>query len=228
MRKYKVLLVEDDIDLGNVLKQYLEFDSFSVTHCKNGKEGLLKIQEGDNDIVVLDVMIPDINGFELAVKLKKINPGCPFLFLTAKGLKEDRIKGLSIGADDYVIKPFEPDELVLRLKNILSRSGKMDKEIYSIASYEFDYNSLSLKKENGTENLTIKEAQLLKLLIENVNSVVNRKDILEKLWGSDDYFLGRSLDVFISRIRKYLSADSNVALENVRGIGFILKTGQNK
>jgi DNA-binding response OmpR family regulator len=228
MRKYRVLLVEDDIDLGNVLKQYLEFDSFTVEHCRNGNEGLNNIQDEEYDIAIFDVMVPDINGFDLAEKLKKHNPGCPFLFLTAKGLKQDRIKGLSLGADDYVTKPFEPDELVLRLKNILSRSGKMDKEVYSIASFEFDYNSLSLRKGNEAESLTIKEAQLLKLLIENVNSVVNRKEILEKLWGSDDYFLGRSLDVFISRIRKYLSADSNIVLETVRGIGFMLKSIQNK
>jgi DNA-binding response OmpR family regulator len=227
MRKYKVLLVEDDIDLGNVLKQYLEFDVFTVIHCKNGKEGFKGIQAEGLDIAIFDVMIPDADGFELAAALKKDNPGCPFLFLTAKGLKEDRIKGLSLGADDYITKPFEPDELLLRLKNILSRSGKMDKEIYSISSFELDYNSLSLKNGSTIENLTIKEAQLLKLLIENVNSVVHRKEILEKLWGSDDYFLGRSLDVFISRIRKYLSAGSSVSLETVRGVGFMLKSDQN-
>lgn len=225
MKKYRVLLVEDDIDLGNVLMQFLEFDVFNVTHCRNGREGLKAITENEYDICILDIMIPDIDGFGLAEHLSKTSPGCPFLFLTAKNLKEDRLKGLSLGADDYVVKPFEPDELVLRIKNILSRSGKMEKELYVISSYEFDFNSLILRHGKQIEILTIKEAQLLKMLIEKTNSVVNRSEILLKLWGKDDYFLGRSLDVFISRLRKYLADDPNIALETIRGIGFILKTG---
>lgn len=229
MRKYKVLLVEDDIDLGNVLKQFLEFDVFTVNHRRNGKEGLKAVNENEYDICIFDIMIPDVDGFGLAGQLNKISPSCPFLFLTAKNLKEDRIKGLSLGADDYITKPFEPDELVLRIKNILSRCGKMEKEIYSISSYEFDFNSLILKHGKRIEVLTIKEAQLLKMLIEKTNSVVNRSDILLKLWGKDDYFLGRSLDVFISRLRKYLAYDPNISLETLRGVGFVLRieTGLN-
>jgi DNA-binding response OmpR family regulator len=224
MRKYKILLVEDDIDLGNVLKQFLEFDVFTVAHCRNGNEGLKAITENEYDICIFDVMVPDIDGFGLARHLNKTAPECPFLFLTAKNLKEDRIKGLSLGADDYIVKPFEPDELLLRIKNILSRSGKMEKEMYVISSFEFDFNSLSLRRGKRVEVLTIKEAQLLKMLIEKTNSVVNRSEILLKLWGKDDYFLGRSLDVFISRLRKYLADDPNIILETLRGVGFILKT----
>jgi len=223
MKKYRVLLVEDDTDLGNVLKQYLEFDVFTVYHCRNGKEGLAAIKSNEYDICIFDIMIPDIDGFGLAKQLKTTAPATPFLFLTAKNLKEDRIKGLSLGSDDYVTKPFEPDELALRIKNILSRSGKMEKEIYSLASFEFDFNSLAITHKSRTDIMTIKEAQLLKMLIEKIDSVVNRSEILIKLWGKDDYFLGRSLDVFISRLRKYLSDDPSVSIETIRGKGFILK-----
>lgn len=223
MRKYKILLVEDDVDLGNVLKQFLEYDYFTVDHCRNGSSGLRAINESEYDLCIFDIMIPDIDGFGLAGQLNKKAPSCPFLFLTAKNLKEDRIKGLSLGADDYVAKPFEPDELMLRIKNILSRCGKMEREIHNISSFELDYNSLMLKRGSKTEILTIKEAQLLKMLVEKKDSVVSRSEILIRLWGKDDYFLGRSLDVFISRLRKYLADDINISIETIRGVGFIMR-----
>ena len=220
---HKLLLVEDEIDLGNVMKQYLEINDFEVRLCRNGQLGLKAFKEKQYDLCILDVMMPEMDGFTLARHLKKINPKTPFIFLTAKVQKEDRIEGLTIGADDYITKPFEIDELVLRIKNILKRTGKMINPVQQIGQFIFDSKKMLLKSKDKEKRLTQQEAALLALLIKNKNELVQRSDILKELWGEDDFFAGRSMDVFISRLRKYLKADPNIHIDNVRGVGFILR-----
>jgi DNA-binding response OmpR family regulator len=222
-KKNKILLVEDDIDLGNVLKQYIEFSEFEVVIGRNAKEGRELFRGGDIDLCVLDVMMPGLDGFSLAKEIKKMNKDVPFIFLTARTNKADRMFGLKLGADDYICKPFEADELLLRIKNILQRTKRIKSPVASIGTYEFNPENYMLTRKGKQKQLTEKEARLLELLLENKNKVIPRSLILEKLWGKDDYFLGRSMDVFISRLRKYLQEDDSVSVENIRGIGFILK-----
>jgi len=224
----KILLVEDDLDLGNLLSQYLDLQGFKTILARNGEEGFVKFMEEDFDICVLDIMIPGMDGFSLAKKIKNTNPIVPFLFLTAKSQKEDKIKGLKLGADDYICKPFEVDELILRIKNILKRTGKVKPEVYSVGSIKLCFSDLQLICGESRHSLTLKEAELLRYLFQNRNQVLPRENILSDLWGENDYFLGRSMDVFISRIRKYFKSEKNIRLETVRGVGFILKTRQEK
>lgn len=219
----KILLVEDDIDLGNVMKQYLEINDFEVQLCRNGKEGLESFKNITCDLCILDVMMPKIDGFTLARHIRDEDDTIPFIFLTAKNQKTDRITGLKIGADDYITKPFEIDELVLRLQNILRRTQTINIEKQEIASFIFCEKQLLLQRKEEEQRLTKQEAKLLALLLKNQNTIVQRNDILTQLWGNNDYFNGRSLDVFISRLRKYLKADENIEIETVRGIGYILK-----
>lgn len=224
MNKRKVLLVEDDRDLGNVLKQYLELEGFIVRLCDEGKKGLEYFGREAFDICILDVMMPEMDGFTLSKEIKKINNAVPFIFLTAKLMKEDRLIGLKLGADDYITKPFEADELVLRIRNILKRSGQtIPSSIFEIEGYTLDFDNLNLKHELGDQILTLKEAELLRYLIQHKNQLVKIHTILEKLWGEDDYFLGRSMNVFISRLRKYLHHSPLISIENIRSVGYILK-----
>jgi DNA-binding response OmpR family regulator len=219
----KILLVEDDHDLGSLLSNYLDLQGFSTTLAMNGEEGLTCFSNSEFDICILDIMMPGMDGFTLAKKIKNANPDMPFLFLTAKSQKEDKIKGLKIGADDYICKPFEVDELILRVKNILKRTGKIKSETYALGKVTFSFSDLQLICENEKHSLTLKEAELLRYLIRNKNKVLKREVILSDLWGENDYFLGRSMDVFISRIRKYLRKENNIRLDTIRGVGFILK-----
>ncbi len=220
---HELLLVEDDIDLGNVMKQYLEINNFSITLCRNGKEGLQNFRNGVFDLCILDVMMPEMDGFSLAKKILQISVNTPFLFLTALNQKSDRMKGLQLGADDYICKPFEIDELVLRVQNILRRTGKSSNiASQQIGNYDFDRSNLLLSLGNNEKRITLQEAKLLELLLQNKNTVVKRPHILTQLWGEDDYFAGRSLDVFISRLRKYLKKDPQLSIENIRGVGFKL------
>ncbi|MGB1206752.1 MAG: response regulator transcription factor [Chitinophagales bacterium] len=219
----KILLVEDDIDLGNVMKQYLEINDFEIQLCRNGKTGLECFKNANYDLCILDVMMPKINGFTLARHIRDENDNVPFIFLTAKNQKIDRMTGLKLGADDYITKPFEIDELVLRLRNILRRTQTINLEKQQIASFIFCEKQQLLQKDDTQQRLTKQEAKLLALLLKNQNAIVKRADILAQLWGDVDYFNGRSLDVFISRLRKYLKADSNIEIETVRGLGYILK-----
>ncbi len=175
------------------------------------------------DICVLDVMMPEMDGFTLAVKIKTARPEMPVIFLTAKSLKEDIIKGLKIGADDYITKPFDPDVLILRINNILKRAYSSANDEFRVSSTVLKFGSLELISGKTREKLTLKEAQLLKYFIVNKNKVLAREDILTEIWGEDDYFLGRSMDVFISRLRKYISEDRNIDIRTVRGTGFILE-----
>ncbi len=219
----KLLLVEDDEDLGNVLKQYLGIKGYDVSLERSGEDGLISFREQHPDLCVLDIALPKMTGLELGRRIKLDNNDQPIVFLTARTSKEFVLKGLQLGADDYICKPFEPEELVLRINNILKRSGNGNQEILSIGKYLFNPDRLELKGYGNIYRLTLKETELLRYLFEQKCKLVKREDILLKLWGENDYFLGRSLDVFISRIRKYLKHDSGIKLETIRGIGYIMK-----
>lgn len=218
-----ILLVEDDIDLGNVLSQYLKMNDFEIDLCRDGKAGLQQFNKKQHTLCILDVMLPGMDGFELAQHIKKQSKNTPFLFLTARNMKADILKGLQIGADDYITKPFEPEELLLRIRNILRRTGTNKNEIYKIGNYIFDYSRYRLVFQTTERTLTAREADLLKLLIKHKNTVIKRSDILKTVWGEDDFFMGRSMDVFITRLRKYFSADNQITIQSVRGVGIILE-----
>ncbi|MDZ7739620.1 MAG: response regulator transcription factor [Bacteroidales bacterium] len=219
----KVLIAEDDIDFGNILSQYVSISGHKVSLTRNGKEAWKEFTGEKPDICVLDVMMPEMDGFSLAEKIRQKDPEMPFVFLTAKTLKEDIVKGLRIGADDYITKPFDPEVLILRLNNILRRvySGMNDE--YKIASTTLSFNTLELCCAGKKVKLTLREAQLLRYMISNRGKIMRREDILTEIWGEDDYFLGRSMDVFVSRLRKYLSPDPALKLRTVRGTGFVLE-----
>lgn len=217
--KPKILLVEDDPDLGMVLKQYLEFSDFTVRWIPHPEEILKdkKIISGFQ-LAILDVMLPVMDGFELSKEIRK-SSDIPFLFLTAKGQSIDRILGLKLGADDYITKPCEPEELILRIRNILKRQQAVQ-AVISIGDYSFIPSQFRIMFRNETIQLTEKESELLLLLSKNNHQIINRKEILETLWGENDYFLGRSLDVFMTRLRKYFQHDKRIRFDAVRGIGF--------
>ncbi len=218
--KLKILLVEDDPDLGMVLKQYLEFSDFEVRWIPNPEE-ILNERDLMNgyQLAILDVMLPVMDGFELSREIRKISE-IPFLFLTAKGQSIDRILGLKLGADDYITKPCEPEELILRIRNILKRQQHTVQTVISIGSYSFIPSQFRLIFKDKAIQLTEKESELLLLLSKKNHQIVSRKEILETLWGENDYFFGRSLDVFMTRLRKYLQHDKRIRFDAVRGIGF--------
>lgn len=223
MEKIRILLAEDDPDLGNILAQYLEMQGFIVALARDGEEAWQHFQKVVPTICILDVMMPIMDGFELAEKISKHSRDIPFIFLTAKSLKEDRIRGLKIGADDYITKPFEVDELILRINNILKRSGVRDTDEFQIGRIKFNFQELELINSDGIHKLTLKEGMLLKYLLQHENKLVKREEILTEVWGENDYFLGRSMDVFVSRLRKYLVTEASVSIETVRGTGFIFR-----
>ena len=222
--KARILYVEDDETLGFVTKDNLEQNNYEIDHHLDGKSGLKAFVKKGYDLCLLDVMLPEMDGYELAQNIRKHNREIPILFLTAKSLKEDRIHGLQIGADDYITKPFSIEELILKIEIFLRRkymaSPASDK--YTIGIFTLDYKNLKLISDQTESNMTQKEADLMKLLIENKDNTLRREDILKKLWGENDYFLGRSMDVFISRLRKYIRPDNNLIIENVHGVGFRL------
>ncbi|WP_163409888.1 response regulator transcription factor [Flavobacterium ajazii] len=223
-----ILLVEDDFDYASVLKQYLEFSGFKVSWKKNGKGALEFLHVTKPDICILDVMMPQMDGFTLAEKIVDQFPETPFVFLTAKSLQQDKIKGLKLGADDYIVKPFEVEELILRIGNILKRSQKSEEKIvlkqnFAIGSYTFDSENYLLKHQTITYRITEKEAQLIFFLYANRNKLIKREEILREIWGNEDFFSGRSMDVFISRLRKYFKEDSAISISSVRGLGFEFK-----
>lgn len=220
----KILLAEDDTDFAKVLKQYLELFDFEVHWFQDGEEAFSAFQNTDFQFCILDVMMPKMDGFTLAEKMVHHNPEVPFLFLTAKKLKEDKIRGLKLGADDYIVKPFEADELVLRIQNILKRSEKTSSKIpptaeIQIGSFLFNTQRLTLKSANSTQQFTEKEASLLLFLFENKNQLLKREVILKAIWDTDDFFSGRSMDVFISRLRKYFKEDATILIESKRNLG---------
>lgn len=219
----KILLVEDEPDLGDSLKQFIEFDDFEVLLCRNGKSALEAIAKTPFDLYILDVMLPDISGFDIVKQLDSKQLQTPFIFLTAKQQKLDKLTGLRLGADDYITKPFEADELILRIKNILKRTKGTIAKNQFIGEYCFDYKNLKLCIWDRVSILTEKEADLLKYLTENPNQLIKRNQLLKALWGEDDYFMGRSMDVFISRLRKLLKNDISISIDTVRGVGFVFR-----
>lgn len=224
-KKPHLLYVEDDETLSFVTRDNLELQGYHITHCLDGHQALHSLQNAQFDLCILDVMLPEMDGFTLAREIRKTDRDIPILFLTAKSLKEDRIEGLKLGADDYITKPFSIEELMLKIEIFLRRSKVHLAEppaLLRIGSYTFDYANLTLTGTGAPKRLTQKEADLLRFLATNRNQVVKRSEILEQIWGEDDYFLGRSLDVFISRLRKYLSQDARLRIENIHGVGFCL------
>jgi len=223
MKPFRILYTEDDETLAFLTKDNLEQNHYDVTHCCDGKTGLEFFKKDDFDICILDIMMPKMDGFELATEIRKNNTDIPIIFLSAKTLKEDRIKGLRLGADDYLVKPFSIEELLLKIEIFLKRSHKnnaIQKSMYQIGKYQFDTKNFVLFNTTEKISLTQREAELLKLFLDNKNVVLKREQILTSLWGNDDYFMGRSLDVFISRLRKILSNERGIAIENLHGIGF--------
>lgn len=222
-----ILLAEDDFDYASILRQYLEISGFTVTWAKDGAEALSLFHEAKPDICVFDVMMPKMDGFTLAEKVIAASPEMPIVFLTAKSMKEDKLRGLKLGADDYVVKPFEAEELILRITNILKRSQRtvvpQEKAKIAIGGYMFDAANYTLSINDTLHRLTEKEAHLIGYLFANRNRMIKRDDILSEVWGSDDFFSGRSMDVFISRLRKYFSEDPNIAINSYRGLGLEFK-----
>lgn len=220
----KILLVEDDVNLGFIVKDNLEEKGYTVTHCTNGLDAEREIYNQIFSIYVFDVMLPKKDGFTLATELREKGDTTPIIFLTAKEMQEDKIKGLSIGADDYMTKPFNFEELILRIDAILRRTHPTEQalKIYNISSYIFDVDNLTLDFKGDIRNLTKKEAALLEQLILNVNLPVKRENLLNKIWKDNSYFAGRSMDVYITKLRKYLSDDPNVEIQNMHGVGFKL------
>ncbi|MEZ4987877.1 MAG: response regulator transcription factor [Saprospiraceae bacterium] len=223
MKQAHVLYVEDDESLGFVTQDHLEMQGYTVTHCADGKAAMEAFEANAFDLCLLDVMLPEMDGFALATWIREKNKEVPIIFLTAKSLKDDKLQGLRLGADDYITKPFSIEELMLKIEVFLRRSRPGQPELntdFSLGQYLFNYKNLELKNGEEVRRLTQKEADLLRYFIRHKNEVVKRSAILEEIWGQDDYFLGRSLDVFISRIRKYLQEDKSIKIENVHGVGF--------
>ncbi len=228
MRNFKILYAEDDETLAFLTKDNLEQNNYEVIHCSDGKSALKIFEEEEFDICIFDIMMPKMDGFELAEAIRKIDIEVPIIFLSAKTLKEDRIKGLRLGADDYLVKPFSIEELLLKIEIFLKRSQKnipTAKTIYEVGKYQFDTKNFILFTNEEKVGLTQREAELLKLFLDHKNSVLKREQILTSLWGTDDYFMGRSLDVFISRLRKILANEEGISIENLHGIGFRFSIG---
>ena len=221
----KILLVEDDPGLGFVIKDNLVMKGYEVTLCVDGEAGHEAFLQQSFDLCIFDVMMPKKDGFSLAQNIREKNQQVPILFVTAKSMLEDKIAGFASGGDDYIVKPFSMEELCLRIEVFLRRSsGKNSIEkSFSLGQYTFDCINLTLRHATGAKTLTQKEADVLKLLCMNKDRVLKREEILKSVWGDDDYFLGRSLDVFISKLRKYLKEDPSVEIVNYHGVGFKLE-----
>jgi DNA-binding response OmpR family regulator len=223
MANFKILYTEDDETLAFLTCDNLQQNNYTITHCNDGQIALETFKNNVFDICILDIMMPKMDGFELATAIREINADIPIIFLSAKTLKEDRIKGLKLGADDYLVKPFSIEELLLKIEIFLKRSQKRhfdENTIYTVGKYKFDSKNYVLLSDEEKIKLTDRESQLLKLFLDNKNIVLKREEILNKLWGDDDYFMGRSLDVFISRLRKTLAKEEGISIENLHGIGF--------
>lgn len=227
--KAKILLVEDDFNLGLVVQDFLSIEGYAVHLCRDGKEGLQMFNKNSYDLCLLDVMLPEKDGFSIAEDIRKVDRETPIIFLTAKSQSEDKIKGFKTGADDYITKPFNNDEFLMRIEAVLRRSQGVaiaeeeNKGLYELGDYTFD--SINLRLKNGKEDkkLTKREAAILKLLAENKNKVIERNLVLNMIWGDDNYFNGRSLDVFITKLRKYLADDEKIKINNLHGVGFKLE-----
>jgi DNA-binding response OmpR family regulator len=223
--KIKILLAEDDLNLGILLVDYLETEGFAVKLCKDGEVALKAFQENPFDLCLLDIMMPKLDGFALAEKIRLQDKKIPLLFISAKSLKVDKLKAYDLGADDYITKPFDEEELLWKIKAIIRRTpgNKKDNrnEIAAIGKYTFDFMNQSLSINGKIKRITEKECELLNYLSKHRNNVIRREEMLKELWGENDYFFGRSMDVFITKIRKYLKEDPALSIENVFGVGFI-------
>jgi DNA-binding response OmpR family regulator len=221
--KAKVLLAEDDAAMAFMIKDNLEEAGYQVIHAADGEVALEEFQHQNFDICLLDVMMPQKDGFTVAKKIRQKSDVIPIIFLTAKSMEEDKIKGFLTGADDYITKPFSMQELLLRMEVFLRRTKKLyadSKEVFEIGSLKFSYPDLKLISSTETISLTQKEADLLLFLVKHENKILKREEILLHVWGKDDYFLGRSMDVFFTKLRKYLKADPSISIETVHGVGY--------
>ena len=224
MSKIKILLVEDDPNLGFVIKDNLSDKGFEVTHCLNGLEAERIIYKDKFDLYLFDVMMPKKDGFTLAQEVRDKKDETPIIFLTAREMQEDKLKGFSVGGDDYITKPFNFDELIMRIEAILKRtkSAIPEQKEFNIGKYILQVDELKLLFNKEAISITKKEAALLEYLAKNMNQPVKREDMLVKIWKDDSYFAGRSMDVYITKLRKYLKEDSNIEIQNVHGVGFKL------
>jgi DNA-binding response OmpR family regulator len=227
--KPRILLVEDDTSLGFIISDQLKMQGYEVSLASDGMEGFKRFNDEPYDLCIFDVMMPKKDGFSLAEDVRKVDKNIPILFLTAKAMTEDKVKGFNAGGDDYLTKPFSSDELKVRVRALMKRvnirTGKENKDQIQLGHFIFDVANYKLTSPDFEKKLTKKETQILKLLTKFENKVVAREVVLNGVWGKDDYFVGRSLDVFITKLRKYLAGDSNVSIENIHGIGFKLKVG---
>jgi DNA-binding response OmpR family regulator len=224
--KPHIFLVEDDLSFGAVLKSYLEISDFEVDWVDDGQHAVNQFKKTSFDICILDVMLPNVDGFTIATEIRKINAGIPILFLTAKNLRDDVLKGYLIGADDYITKPFDTEVLIFKLKAILKRqSGIQPKEsdFYQIGDYQFDYKLRTIERDDSKQKLSPKEAELLKMLCDNQNELLPRETALKKIWGDDGYFTARSMDVYLTKLRKLFAEDTSVEIRNIHGSGFMLE-----
>ena len=226
--KVKILLVEDDTNLGFVIKDQLATEGYQVQLCINGAEALNTFNNSNFDLCIFDVMMPKIDGFTLAKEIRKQNIQIPILFLSARAMVEDKVEGFKVGGDDYLTKPFSMEELQMRINALLKRvnikgGNELNSTMFEIGTYTFDYENFTLTHVNFKKTLTRKEAEILKILTAHINNVVEREIVLNSVWGQDDYFVGRSLDVFITKLRKYLSEDTSIQIQNVHGVGFKLE-----
>jgi two-component system OmpR family response regulator len=226
----KILIVEDDSNFGNILKEYLTLSDYEITLAKNGIEGFEKFKKEEFDLCILDVMMPFKDGFTLAKEIREVNELIPIFFLSAKHLKEDVLKGFKLGADDYLTKPFDSEVLLAKIKAVLSRSA--NKQLPTTEAFEFTFSDFSFNsklrflthKQEAPIKLSPKENQLLRLLVIHINDLLPREIALNKIWRDDNYFTSRSMDVYIAKLRKYLSADEKVQILNIHGEGFRLVT----
>ncbi len=229
--KSKILLVEDDSNFGNVLKNYLELNEFDVTLERDGRLGLAAFQREKFDICLLDVMMPHVDGFTLAEEIRDIDPDVPLFFLSAKTMKEDIINGYRLGADDYITKPFDSEVLLLKIKAILKRNEETKHETenkeFDLGLYHFNPKLRELSVHGKTQTLSPKENELLRMLCEYKNDLLPRETALKRIWGSDTYFNGRSMDVYIAKLRKYLKEDTRVEIVNIHGNGFRLVVAES-
>ena len=225
-KKFKILLCEDDTNLGMVLKNYLELSDYDVTLERDGRLGLAAFQREKFDICLLDVMMPHMDGFTLAEEIRDVDPDIPLFFLSAKTMKEDIIQGYKLGADDYITKPFDSEVLLHKIKAILKRNEELNRESenmeFDLGQFHFNPKLRELILAGKTQTLSPKENELLKMLAEHKNDLLPREKALKKIWGSDTYFNGRSMDVYIAKLRKYLKEDENLEIVNIHGNGFRL------
>lgn len=221
----KILLIEDEVLLGKIVKESLEVRGFTMFYAANGKEGLTRYRELNPDLIILDIMMPEMDGISLAKEIRRTDKQIPIIFLTAKSQTADIIKGFESGGNDYLKKPFNMDELVVRIKELLNRNSTpapQQSQVFQIGEYTFDYERQSLKYEETMDLLSHREAEILMRLCLHQNKVLERRDVLLDLWGDDSFFNARSMDVFISKLRRYLKNDPQIQIVNIRGIGYKL------